>query len=107
MRPGITLPACATLPDVPWLTSAEVRQALGGVSRAVVCLWRRNHNLPRAVRSGNDTHTSTTALAAWLRERGVLVRVVLVSSEPPASPASMPSPWPAGCVPAEAPQDAA
>jgi hypothetical protein len=92
MKPGINLPACADLPDVPALTSAQVRAALGGVSRAVACQWRRNHGLPRAVRVGNDTLTSTDSVAAWLRARGVLVR--MVPQPPPASPA-------------EAPQDAA
>jgi len=96
-RQTITLPASATLPDVPALTSAQVRRALGGVSRAVVCLWRRNHNLPRAVRAGNDTLTDTRKLAAWLTERGVLVRMVPAAPPAPPEPAApLPSPWPAG-----------
>lgn len=82
-RQTIALPARAVLPDVTALTSAQVRRALG-VSKAVVCLWRRNHNLPRGVRVGNDTHTDTRELAAWLTERGVLVRMVPVSPEPAA-----------------------
>lgn len=88
MRPGIVLPVRADLPDVPALTSAQVRAALGGISRAVACQWRKNHDLPRAVRSGNDTLTDTGALAAWLTERGVLVR--LMPASPPASPAEAP-----------------
>lgn len=92
-RQTITLPASATLPDVTSLTSAQVREALGGVSKAVVHLWRKNHNLPRAARAGNDTLTDARALAAWLTERGVPVRVVPVSPEPSAP---LPSPWPAG-----------
>ena len=95
-RRTIALPASATLPDTPWLRSAEVRQALGGVSKAVVHLWRVRHNLPRGVRVGNDTRTDADELAAWLRERGVLVSVVPVSPEPAAPAAPMPSPWPAG-----------
>ena len=82
MRPGINLPARADLPDAPWLTSAEVRAALGGVSRAVACQWRRNHGLPRSIRVGNDTHTSTSELVTWLTERGVLVRMVPPAEAP-------------------------
>lgn len=62
-----------TLPPDPVIGAAHLRDCLG-VSRAVLCRWRRFYAFPAAHRDGRETFTLTDHAEHWLRERGVEVR---------------------------------
>lgn len=71
----LTLPQTVVLPAIPEIDHAALRDALGGPSRAVLCLWRRK-GFPLSRRVGRTSMTATDAVAAWAVARGCAVRFV-------------------------------
>lgn len=82
-RNSIRLPGAVTLPAAPFTGAAELRTALGA-SRAVISLWRRNHQFPGFTRQGHDCLVSTAEMVSWLEARGV--RVTRAATPVPAPP---------------------
>ena len=72
MRPH-SLPAHVTLPAAPLIGASHLRLALGGVSRAVVSLWRAERGFPQGHREGREVLTLTDAVAAWCVRNGAEV----------------------------------
>lgn len=68
------LPARVTLPAAPLIGAAHLRIALGGVSRAVLSLWRAERGFPAGHREGREVLTLTEAVADWCRANGTEVR---------------------------------
>lgn len=69
MRPH-ALPERVTLPPAPLIGAAHLRIALGGVSRAVLSLWRAERGFPQGHREGREVFTLTDAVADWCRANG-------------------------------------
>lgn len=69
------LPDTVYLPTGVTLKPAELREALGGVTRAAVHYWRRHHRFPRSYGTGGGAcYLMASDVQEWLERRGVMVK---------------------------------
>lgn len=70
-----SIPPVVYLPTGIKLSPSEMRNALGGVSRAAVLWWKKEpHNFPRAYGTNNQSYYMAKEVAEWLESRGVVVK---------------------------------
>lgn len=61
------------LPSQQKINMGAVQTALN-VSRAVIHIWRRDHEFPKHERCGNNVVIDTQLLAQWLHKQGVSIK---------------------------------
>lgn len=70
------LPATVYLPTGTTLTPAEVRKAVGGISRAGLQYWRDHHQFPNFYGQNSQAVYDTKELVGWITGHQVIVRWV-------------------------------
>lgn len=67
-----TLAGQITLPGTATVDAATLRRALG-ISRQLLCAWRRRHGFPAHLAEGRESYVLTSDVANWLSARNVQV----------------------------------
>lgn len=71
MRYIFPRPVC--LPPDATISHCELRLALGGVSRALIYKWRKDHGFPAFTRDGRNSFSIVSDVEKWLKCNGVEV----------------------------------